>query len=170
MGFIQKNKVYIIAAVIVIVGIVIYFTVFRNTSQPDIPDIPPRRASPPDRTRAAPRPPIPISETPTLITLDAPEPTEPVAAAYAYGGVDGCPAGYRALSEGECDPSSIQIEGATWNRERKNETDTGYPKGCYTIKAGKDYPIYWNAATTSTANERGWDGFWDVVRRACKRA
>jgi len=31
MGFIQKNKVYI-AAVIVIVGIVIYFTVFRNTS------------------------------------------------------------------------------------------------------------------------------------------
>lgn len=92
-------------------------------------------------------------------------------AAYAYGGVDGCPAGYRTLIEGECDPSSIQIEGAKWHSKRRNENDTGYPKGCYSLESGDDpYPIYWNSATTSTANERGWDGFWDVVRRVCKKS
>ena len=90
--------------------------------------------------------------------------------AYAYGGVDGCPAGYRTLIEGECDPSSIQIKGAKWHSKRRNENDTRYPKGCYSLESGDPYPIYWNSATTSTANERGWDGFWDVVRRVCKKS
>ena len=83
--------------------------------------------------------------------------------------MDGCPAGYRALREGECNPDSVKIQSASWGSKRRNETRTDYPMGCYTIKAGDPYPMYWNAATTSTANDRGWEGFWDSVRRLCKK-
>ena len=95
--------------------------------------------------------------------------TQPAKAPYAYGGVDGCPVGYSPVSKSGCTPGSIQIEGETFKSERRDETNQDYPMGCYTIKAGDPYPMYWNAATTSTAKDRGWEGFWDSVRRLCKR-
>jgi hypothetical protein len=78
--------------------------------------------------------------------------------------------GYSPVNTSECTPGSVQIEGASFKSERKNETDPDYPKGCYTIEAGDGpYHMYWNASTTSRAKDRGWDGYWDSLRRLCKK-